>query len=301
MFSRFCRHIKEGFFGVGRHAAMSISSASAVTITLIIISIFAIFTVNVNNMTTKIEGEVQISVMIDYNYESAENIDRIGLAIKAIPGIDTVTFSSKDEEFQYYIDSFTDEHEKEIFESYREDNPMHNAYYVKVSDGNNLEAVTSQIAQIEGVFDTNYGGNSSVMLVDALNSVRAGGLVIVIALSLLAIFLIQNTIKVTILARANEIAIMRSVGAKNGFIRAPFVVEGMIIGALGAIIPIFVTIFGYIYLYSKLNGVLISSMFVLISPHPFVLEVSLLLLGVGMLVGLIGSFLSVTKYLRWKR
>jgi cell division transport system permease protein len=240
-------------------------------------------------------------VMIDYNYESAENIDRIGLAIKAIPGIDTVTFSSKDEEFQYYIDSFTDEHEKEIFESYREDNPMHNAYYVKVSDGNNLEAVTSQIAQIEGVFDTNYGGNSSVMLVDALNSVRAGGLVIVIALSLLAIFLIQNTIKVTILARANEIAIMRSVGAKNGFIRAPFVVEGMIIGALGAIIPIFVTIFGYIYLYSKLNGVLISSMFVLISPHPFVLEVSLLLLGVGMLVGLIGSFLSVTKYLRWKR
>lgn len=301
MFSRFIRHIKEGFFGVGRHAAMSISSASAVTITLIIISIFVIFTVNVNSMTNKIEGDVQISVMIDYNYESQENIDRIGLAIKELPGVDVVTFSSKEEELNFFIDSFTDEHEKEIFESYREDNPMHNAYYVKIKDGNDLQALKTQIDAIEGVASSNYGGESSVMLVDALGSVRTGGFVIVVALSLLAIFLIQNTIKVTILARANEIAIMRNVGAKNGFIRAPFVVEGMIIGALGAIIPIFATIFGYIFAYSKLNGILISSMFIMIPPHPFVLQISLLLVGVGMLVGLIGSFLSVTKYLRWKR
>ncbi|MPN58649.1 Cell division protein FtsX [bioreactor metagenome] len=94
---------------------------------------------------------------------------------------------------------------------------------------------------------------------------------------------------------------MRSVGAKNGFIRAPFVVEGIIIGALGSIIPIFATIFGYIYLYAQLGGKLISNIFVLISPHPFVLYISIMLLVVGMLVGLIGSFLSVTKYLRWKR
>ncbi|MEG0077513.1 permease-like cell division protein FtsX [Anaerorhabdus sp.] len=301
MFSRFFRHIKEGFFGVGRHAAMSISSASAVTITLIIISIFVIFTVNVNSMTNKIEGEVQISVMIGYDSEAQENIDRIGLSIQEIPGVEAVTFSSKEEELDYFIASFTDDHEKEIFESYREDNPMHHAYYVKVTDGSDLKPIATQIEAIEGVDTINYGGDSSVMLVNALDSVRTGGFVIVVALSLLAIFLIQNTIKVTILARANEIAIMRNVGAKNGFIRAPFVVEGMIIGALGAIIPIFATIFGYIFAYSKLNGILISSMFIMIPPHPFVLQISLLLLVVGMLVGLIGSFLSVTKYLRWKR
>lgn len=303
MFSRLIRHIKEGFFGVGRHAAMSISSASAVTITLIIISIFAIFTMNLASMTNKIEGEVQISVMIDYNYEAQEHIDRIGLAIQGISGVDAtgVQFSNKDDELTYYIESFQDEREREILEQYREDNPMHHAYYVRVQNGEDLKTIADQISQIEGVSEINYGGDSSLLLVDALDSVRTGGLIIVIALSLLAIFLIQNTIKVTILARANEIAIMRSVGAKNGFIRAPFVVEGIIIGALGSIIPIFATIFGYIYLYAQLGGKLISNIFVLISPHPFVLYISIMLLVVGMLVGLIGSFLSVTKYLRWKR
>ena len=118
---------------------------------------------------------------------------------------------------------------------------------------------------------------------------------------ILAIFLIANTIKLTIYARSNEIAIMRDVGATNGFIRAPFVVEGMIIGALGAIIPILFTVFGYIFLYDKLGGVLFSEMFKLTPPHPFVLQLSLILLGIGMVVGLIGSFMSVTKYLRWKR
>ena len=139
------------------------------------------------------------------------------------------------------------------------------------------------------------------MFVQALNSVRFGGAILVAGLSALAIFLIANTIKLTIYARSNEIAIMRDVGATNGFIRAPFVVEGMIIGALGAIIPILFTIFGYIFIYDKLGGVLFSEMYKMTPPHPFVLQLSLILLGIGMVVGLIGSFMSVTKYLRWKR
>ncbi|MFV0479922.1 MAG: permease-like cell division protein FtsX [Anaerorhabdus sp.] len=301
MLNRFLRHIKEGFFGVGRHAAMSLSSAMAVTITLIIISIFAIFTANVASMTNNIEGKIQISVLIDYSYESQENIDRIGLAIMDLAEVETVQFYTKDEELDAYINLFEKEEERALFEGYREDNPMHHAYYVQVESGENLETLAAAIRAIEGVYETNYGGESAVLLVQALDSVRNGGFMLVIALSLLAIFLIQNTIKLTILARADEISIMRNVGAKNGFIRAPFMVEGVIIGALGAIIPILLTIFLYIYLYQTTGGVLISNMFELIAPHPFVLQVSLILLTVGMLVGLLGSFLSVTKYLRWKR
>ncbi len=301
MLGRFFRHIKEGFFGVGRHAAMSLSSAMAVAITLIIISIFAIFTANVASMTETIEGKIQIAVLIDYQYEGQEDIDRIGLTISEMRGVDTVSFSSKDEELDAYINSFDKEEERELFETYREDNPMHHAYYVQVENGDGLKELSAQIELIEGVYEINYGGESSVMLVNALNSVRNGGLVLVIALSLLAIFLIQNTIKLTIFARSSEISIMRNVGAKNGFIRAPFMVEGVLIGALGAIIPIFLTVFAYIYMYQKMDGIMISNMFVLIEPHPFVLQVSLILVAVGMLVGLLGSFLSVTKYLRWKR
>lgn len=301
MLNRFFRHIKEGFFGVGRHAAMSLSSAMAVAITLIIISIFAIFTANVSSMTNSIEGKIQISVLVDYDYESQVDLDRIGLEILEIENVEGVKFYTKDEEFDAYINSYEKEEERMLFESYREDNPMHHAYYVQVVSGENLASVAEQIREIEGIYEINYGGEGAVFLVQTLDSIRNGGLLLVLALSLLAIFLIQNTIKLTIFARSEEIAIMRNVGAKNGFIRAPFMVEGILIGALGAVIPIFVTIFAYIYLYQQAGGILLSNLFILIPPHPFVLQISLVLLGVGMLVGLIGSFLSVTKYLRWKR
>ncbi|MDI9518315.1 MAG: permease-like cell division protein FtsX [Bacillota bacterium] len=301
MISRFFRPIKEGFYGVGRHAAMSISSASAVTITLLIISIFLIFSFNLQQFTKDVEQSVQIAVMIDYAYEEQSQMDKIGIDIGNIEGVSEVKFSSKEDEFQYYLDGFEDEAQKEVFEPFREDNPMHNAYYVSVEDGSNLKNVADQIAQIEGVDSIDYGGESAVVLVNALNSIRTGGGILAGALSLLAIFLIQNTIKLTIFARSDEIAIMRNVGAKNGFIRSPFLIEGIIIGILGSIIPIMLSVFGYIYLYRIMDGVIISKMFVMIPPHPFVLKIGGILLLIGMAVGLVGSFFSVNKYLRWKR
>ena len=301
MINNFFRHLKEGFFGVGRHGAMSVSSASAVTITLIIVSIFYIFSMNLQKFTKGIEQSVQIAVMISFSHEDQAVMDKIGVDISNIEGVSNVVFHSKEEELQSYIDSLEDDYLKQIIEPYKEDNPMHNAFYVSVSSGEYLQSVASKIKEIEGVDSINYGGDSAVVVVNALKSIRNGGGVLAIALSLLAIFLIQNTIKLTIQARSDEIAIMRNVGARNGFIRTPFLVEGIIIGILGAIIPIMVSIYGYIYIYNVTGGMLITNLFRLIPPHPFVLKVALLLLATGVFVGLVGSFFSVNKYLRWKR
>ncbi|MBR3204031.1 MAG: permease-like cell division protein FtsX [Solobacterium sp.] len=296
------RPIKEGFLGVFRHGAMSVSAAVAVTLTLIIISLFMMFTMNVGQLTQGIEQSVQISATVEYGKESAENEDRISLAIQEIPGVDTVTYSSKADEFQYYLNSFSDEKTREAFKPFEgENNPMHDAFYVTVKDGTTLESVANQISQIDGIEAVNFGGSSAITLISMLRTIRYGGGMLALALSLLAIFLIQNTIKLTIMARADEIAIMRNVGARNGFIRAPFLVEGIIIGALGAIIPIILTWYGYTWAYNLSGGYLISQMFKLIPPSQFVGKASLTLLLIGVLVGLIGSFLSVTKYLRWKR
>ena len=109
MISRIFRPIRDGFKGVGRHASMSIQSASAVTLALIIISLFLMFSMTVQNFTKGIEESVSISVLVDYSKESAEDEDAISLAIKNISGVSTVTYSSKDEEFQYYLESFDDE------------------------------------------------------------------------------------------------------------------------------------------------------------------------------------------------
>ena len=301
MISRIFRPIRDGFKGVGRHASMSIQSASAVTLALIIISLFLMFSMTVQNFTKGIEESVSISVLVDYSKESAEDEDAISLAIKNISGVSTVTYSSKDEEFQYYLESFDDEKTRKAFEPFKDSNPMHDAFYVETTSGSNIEAIAEEISNIEGVYKVNYGGNSAVSLISALRTIRNGGWIIALALSLLAIFQIQNTIKLTIMARADEIAIMRNVGAKNSFVRSPFMVEGLIIGALGSIIPIVITYFGYNKLYEMTGGQLISNMFSLIVPDPFIYQICGALLIIGMMVGLLGSFLSVTKYLRWKR
>ncbi len=301
MISRIFRPFKEGFRGVFRHGAMSLSAATAVTITLFIISIFILFTMNVRQFTQGIEQSVPISVQIDYDYESAEQEGAIELAISEIPGVSQITYYSKAEEFQYFLDAFTDERTRAAMEPFESDNPMHDSYYVEVSDGTQLESIANQISEIPGVFKVNFGGTSATNLISMLRTIRFGGGILALALSVLAIFLIQNTIKLTILARADEIAIMRNVGATNGFIRSPFLIEGILIGALGAILPIVGTYYGYKYLYEFTDGYIISQMFTLLPPVPFIKYVCLVLLGIGMLVGLIGSFFSVTRYLRWRR
>lgn len=295
------RPVKEGFKGVGRHWAMAFSAAVAVTIALIIISLFLLFTYNIQNFTKNIESSMEISVMIDYNYESDEQEATIKSAIEAIDGVKTVTYSDKEAEFEYYLESFDDEKTKEAFEPFREDNPMHDAYYVEAETGDQIASVAEAIQDIEGVSAVNYGGQSTVSMVDALATIRKVGVFLVAGLTLLAIFLIQNTIKLTISARKDEITIMRNVGATNSFIRSPFVIEGIIIGVIGSIIPIALTVWGYLFLYDQTGGVALTNMFKLVQPFPFLYYLSAILLGLGIIVGFIGSILSVNRYLRWKR
>jgi cell division transport system permease protein len=297
------RPLKEGFSGVGRHWAMSISSAIAVTITLVIISIFLLLTWNVNNFTQNIESSLDIYASVDYNSENQEA--SLKKEIEAIDGVESVTLSPKSAEFDAYLDSFTDEKTKEAFEPFRSDNPMHDAFYVKASDGSKIQSIADALSQMKsdgkGIYQVNYGGQSTISIVDAMAKIRQVGLILVVGLMLLAIFLIQNTIKLTITARATEIEIMRNVGASNRFIRSPFLIEGIIIGILGAILPIAATIWGYLVLYDRAGGILLSNMFHLVEPFPFVYYISGILLAMGIAVGFIGSWLSVTRYLRWKR
>lgn len=299
--SRIFRPFKEGFLGVFRHGAMSFSAAIAVTLTLLIVSLFSIFTITVQQFTQGLEHSVLIGVEIDYSYESAEQEDAIGLAIQNIPGVTSLTYYDKSQELEAFLDSISDEKVRAVYETYRDDNPFHDAYYVEVEDGNQLESISEQIAEIEGVYSVNFGGTSAKTLINVLHTIRYGGGILAAALCILAVFLISNTIQLTISARADEIAIMRNVGAKNGFIRAPFLVEGVIIGALGAIVPIVATIYGYRYLYNFTGGYVISPMFQLLTPDPFVRYLCIGLLLMGMIVGLAGSFFAVTRYLRWKR
>lgn len=298
----FVRHVRDGFISVARHAAMSLSSASAVTLTLLLIAIFLVVSININSVTSNVESTVNIAAYVDWDYEGDAIINEMKTKIENIEGVADVVFSDKDTELNTVIESMGSEETKAVMEEYRgENNPLHDVFIVEVSDGSKIAEVTNAIIAIDGIESADYGGDSTLMLMNILDRVRIGVVILVAALSFLAIFLISNTIKLTIQARVKEIAIMRQVGAANSYIRAPFVIEGMIIGALGALVPIFVTIFGYIWIYQETGGYFLTRMFTMMPPHPTILYIALILLGIGVIVGLIGSFMSVTKYLRWKR
>ena len=162
-----------------------------------------------------------------------------------------------------------------------------------------IKETVEDIKKIDKVNTINYGEDIVDQLVTVFKVVEKVCIGAVVALVVVTAFLIANTIKLAIFSRKTEIEIMRLVGASNISIKVPFIIEGLFLGAIGSIIPIIATIYGYVALYDYFGGKLFSSSLAkLIEPNPFVYLTSLLLLGIGMLVGMFGSWRAVKKYLK---
>lgn len=300
--TRILRHIREGFIGVIRHFPLALSSISSVTVTLLIMAVFMLLSANLTQVTQQLEASVQIHVQVNNEFEEESELSRIENAIKAIPEVANVTFSSKDEELEAYIALSDSESAEEMYGSFRgENNPMLHAFIVEAKNGDQIGAIAEEIRLIEGVEKAKYGGDSTAVFVKGMESVRNAGYIIVGALSFIAVFLISNTIRVSIHSRRQEISIMRTVGATNWYIRWPFIIEGMIIGFVGSLLPVIATIFGYNYIIQLTGGNLLSKMLTLVPTMPLVREVSLSLVAIGVIVGALGSLFSVGKQLRWTR
>ena len=298
MFRRFFRHIKEGFIGIARHFSMALSSIASVTITLLLIGLFLIITVNLNELTREVEESISFQALVSYNVTSESELSQIEKAIERIDGVADAEFISKDSEFDFYVAQYPDL--SDFYERYREDNPFHDAYKISLDNTANMQAIKTEIQQINGIDSVHDGGSNTYLLVDVLNKIRIFGGALVLALVVLATYLIYNTIHITIEARETEIWIMRNVGAKNGYIRAPFIVEGIIIGIIGSLVPIGAMFLSYYYLYDNFNGVVLG-VFKLLPPYPFLIYLNAALLLIGVLVGIVGSWISVTRSIRRTR
>ena len=291
------KHFKTSLVNLWRNGAMTFSSIFAVTITLLLIGVISVLALNVQDISANIEEGVRIYVKLERSIdENAEN--EVGKQIKQLKGVASATYFSKDEELSKLIDK-QGEDGKELFESYRDDNPLGAAYEVEAKDPTQLASLAKKIKDIPNVNSVNYGGDSTQSMVSTLNTIQTSGTVFIVGLVIVALFMISNTIKITITARSTEISIMRMVGASNWYIRIPFMLEGMLIGLFGAIIPNFVLVYGYGALYNYTGGSLMSSMLVLKAPMPFIRDFSFILAGLGAGVGLIGSFVSIRRFLKF--
>ncbi|TCI27659.1 ABC transporter permease [Exiguobacterium sp. SH3S2] len=292
------RHLREGFKGTLRNGWMSFAAISAVTITLLLVGVFALVMFNVNEISENVENDVEIQVFVTRTAEEA-NVEKLGENLEQIPGVASVTFSSKEEELENFRNQLGED--ANAYGTVEKDNPLHDRYIVKASDPLNTETVADAVQSLENVDKVTYGQDYIDKMFAFFNGIRIGGLVLIVGLTLMAMFLISNTIKMTIFSRRREIEIMRLVGAKNSFIRWPFFIEGLLLGVLGALIPIAVIYFGYDVAYGALQpslDQLNSDIFKLIDPSVLTTQVSLVLLALGAFIGIWGSTTSLGRFLK---
>ena len=289
------RGIRDAFKSVFRNFSLSIAAIFCVIVTLLLVSASIIISTNVNYFTKQVESSLTVVVFMQKDATS-EDITNLDKEIKALPNIDTYRFKSK-EEIKNDMSSESDAFKNAMEEWTPETNPLKNSLLVKVKDINKIKDTVDKIKSFKEVSTVQYGEGMVENLVSIFSFIEKITIGIVISLILVSSFLISNTIKITIFSRKTEIDIMRLVGTSNFYIKFPHIVEGFIVGVLGSIIPVLATIYGYVYLYTANNGVFMINMFKLISPYNFVYRISLILIGIGAVVGMLGSYRAVRKHL----
>ena len=291
------RNIRDSFKSVFRNFSLSLASIICIIITLMVVSIAMILSFNVNNFTKAVEKDMTIVVFLNRDV-SIERIEEIKDEIKVINNIESVSFQDKMEISEEMKDDSSDL--GSLLEKYddRETNPLADTFHIKVTDINKIEEVAIELEKIEGIMSVKYGEGMVEQLVSVFDIVKRVSYAVVVALIIVTAFLISNTIKITIFSRKREIEIMRLVGASNLNIKIPFIFEGLFLGLFGSIIPILATIIGYEPIYKAFNGQVISPFIQLIVPLPFTYFISLVLVSIGILVGMFGSWRAVKKYLK---
>lgn len=290
------RNLRDSFKGVFRNFSLSMASISCITITLLVVSLSLLLTSNVENIATLVEKDVTIVAFLDAEITEEER-NNVLVEIRKLDNIESVSFESKSQiadDMMKSSDVF-----KNVMEGWtEEENPLQDTYLVKVKDIDTIGTTAEQIQKIDKVSLVKYGEGMVEQLIEVFKIVRNVCIGVVVALVLVTGFLIANTIKITIYSRKREIEIMRLVGASNLNIKIPFVFEGLILGVMGAIIPIIATVYTYSIVYDKFDGKLFSEFIRLVEPTPFIYWVSGILILIGILVGMFGSWRAVKKYLK---
>ena len=291
---------KQGFKNIGRNKMFSIASIATMAACIFLFGIFFSIVTNFRYMVQKAEEGVAITVFFDEEATDAQ-IKKIGDELKSQNGVLKVNFVSADEAW----DSFKDEYfgdAKELADGFKDDNPLSGSdnYEVYMSDVSKQKDVVSYAEKLDGVSKVNKSDVVAKTLTSVNRLIYYVSIVLIGILLAVSIFLISNTVTMGITVRKEEIAIMKYIGAKDGFVRAPFIIEGLVIGLIGAVIPLVILYFVYdkavayvMTKFSLLNNII--EFLPVTTVYRTLLPVGLIL-GVG--IGFIGSAFTIRKHLR---
>ncbi|MGG4554870.1 permease-like cell division protein FtsX [Paenibacillus humicus] len=301
-FNTLLRHFREGSKNVFRNGWMSVASVTSIVVSLFILGVFILLVLNVNAFADDADSMVQIKTYLNSNVDDSMR-EKLHNDIAAMEEVSKVTFISKAEGLKDFREQLGEEG-KDLLEGYDENtNPIPDTLQVEVVEPTTVPFVASKIEQLntkypdEPIYKVRYGQGTTEKLFKITRAVRNIGFAFVAGLGLMAMFLISNTIRVTILARRREIGIMKLVGATNMFIRWPFFVEGALIGLIGSVITVGVLFFGYNQLAISVKED-ITLAFHLVSLDEVGFQIGVLLIGLGLLIGIWGSTVSIRRFLK---
>lgn len=283
--------MKEVFFNMKRNLIMTVASMSTIMILSLILGFFIIAVMNLNFWSERVVDNIQIAVYLRDGL-SEKSVKLLQNKIAVIEDVKDVKFIGKDEALKNM--------KKKLGASLELDdigtNPLPDSFEINMLDYEKIPAAAERIRSLEGVEDVRYGEDIAKNLISLNHAVRAAGFIIVLSLIAATVFIVSNTIRITVYARRREISIMQLVGAENWFIRWPFVIEGILHGLIGSLVAAAILMSAY----SKFLPNMLSALpfLTMVKPSSLFFRIFFMLVGTGVLVGVAGSWISVNKYLK---
>ncbi len=285
--------IQEVFHSLRRNNWMTFASIGTVAVSLFVLGVFLILVLNMNRLAGMLESQVQISVYLEDHLTDREK-RQIGYDIESLQGIDSVTYVDRETAKERLKDRLGDQ--KYLLDALSDDNPLPDAFEVTVTTPSVVESAAGAIDSMQGVEEAKYGQDVVEHLFDITRLMRIFGFVLMGLLGGATLFIISNTIRLTVFARRKEIAIMKYVGATDWFIRWPFLLEGIVLGCIGGFIAAVALRSFYAAMAAKIYSTL--AFFPLMPQYPFMNYVTAAILLAGIVIGAIGSVISLKRFLR---
>lgn len=286
---------KEGAAGIWKNRLMSFASVGTIALCLIILGLSYSIAANVDYLLKQVESTIGITAYIDADIKE-EEVTVLKNKIEKIPHVTMVTYISKEDALLSFSE---DQSIKNIMDQFKEDNPLPASFEIHMDELVNQEDIVQSLKQYAEL-ELSYFQTETPMLVQLSKSIRLISIIVIGCLTLVGILLMSNTIKLTVYIRRREINIMKYIGAADWFIRAPFIIEGIAIGLLGAVIPIFVIWGSYEWFTETIYGT-----FSLMMESVKLQETSVILtnfipmsLMIGVSIGIIGSAIAIRKHLK---
>lgn len=285
--------IQEVFLSLKRNNWMSAASIGTVAVSLFVLGVFLILVLNMNRLASSLESQVQISVYLADDLKKADR-DDLAFDIKNMQGIESIKFVSRDEAKERLAQRLGDQ--KYLLDALGEQNPLPDAFELTVKQPDMVETAAKAIEKMPGVEAAKYGQDVVENLFAITRLMRIFGVALMLLLAGATLFIISNTIRLTVFARRKEIAIMKYVGATDWFIRWPFLLEGIVLGFVGGIIAALVLRSFYAVMAAKIYDTL--AFFPLMPQYPFMNYVAIAIIFSGMAIGAIGSTISLKRFLK---